>query len=215
MVGTCYLVTDHQMALNCASQSRVVSVTEGNPFGNTIQVVEASILMPPYQAMVAQIDGNMEKFSQEYLAYLSSSESVNSLIAIIGRALLQGINITLFIPKDEAQLFANILLEYIMGAFGIVVGLENRQFCMMAFTPTKVSACCYIADVISLGEFLAEVPRDLNLFTAVASKVGIDCDLYYNVPKIVEYTTMLWDQQHLNGHLLERVSPIKVSADRP
>lgn len=214
MVGTCYLVTDHNMIQNLAYQSRIVSITEGNPFGNAIQVAEASILMPPYQAMLAQIDGNMDKFVQEYTMYLASTEAVNTFIGIIGKALLNGVNITLFVPHDEAQLFINILLEYMMAAFGIVVGTESRQFDLLPYASTVINRTCYLADVITLNDFLAEVPRDLNLFSTIATKVGIDYDLFFNVYEIVNYTAMLWDQQHINGQLLEIVSPIKFAADK-
>jgi|GEM_PF-2732048 len=215
MVGTCYLVTDHNMIPNLAYQSRIVSITEGNPFGNAIQVVEASVLMPPYQAMLAQVDGDMNRFKMEYVNYLMSTDAACTLIAIIGRALLQGINITLFVPKDEAQLFIEILLEYMAGAFGIVVGTQNRPFVLLPNAQICINQCCYMADVITLSEFLAEVPRDLKLFESIAHKVGIDYDLFYDPVQLINFTAMLWDQQHLNGHLLERVSPIKFSADKP
>lgn len=215
MVGTCYLVTDHNMIPNLAYQSRIVSITEGNPFGNAIQVVEASVLMPPYQAMLAQVDGDMNRFKIEYVNYLMSTDAVRALLAIIGKALLQGVNITLFVPKDEAQLFIDILLEFMVGAFGIVVGTQNRPFALLGNASVFINQSCYICDVITLSEFLAEVPRDLKLFESIAHKVGMDYDLFYDLNYIVNYTAMLWDQQHLNGHLLERVQPIKFSADTP
>lgn len=215
MVGTCYLVTDHNMIPNLAYQSRIVSITEGNPFGNAIQVVEASVLMPPYQAMLAHVDGDMNRFKMEYMNYLISTEAVRTLVAIIGKALLQGVNITLFVPKDEAQLFVDILLEYMAGTFGIGVGTQNSHFALSGYAPILINQCCYLSDVITLSDFLAEVPRDLKLFESIAHKVGMDYDLFYDLNYIVNYTAMLWDQQHLNGHLLERVSPIKFSADKP
>ena len=215
MVGTCYLVTDHNMIPNLAYQSRIVSVTEGNPFGNDIQVVEASVLMPPYQAMLAYVDGDMARFKIEYANYLINTEAVRTLTAIIGKALLNGVNITLFIPKDEAQLFADSLLEYMLGAFGIMVGTSERQFILLGNASIFINQACYIANIITLDEFLANVPRDPALFESVAHKVGIDYDLFYDLPQIVNFTAMLWDQQHLNGHLLEIVKPIKISADKP
>ena len=215
MVGTCYLVTDHNMIPNLAYQSRIVSITEGNPFGNAIQVVEASVLMPPYQAMLAHVDGDIARFKKEYINYLASTDAATTLIAIIGRALLQGVNITLFIPKDEAQLFADTLLEFMFGAFGIVVGTEKIQFMLTGNAQLFINVGCYLADVITLEEFLSESPRDLMLFESIAHKVGIDYDLFYDLNYIVNFIAMLWDQQRLNGHLLERVQPIKFSADKP
>lgn len=215
MIGTCYLITDSNMIQQAAYNSRIVCVTEGNPFGHSLPVVEASVLMPPYQAMVAQIDGDMNKFVAEYMMYLRSTEAVNTLIAIIGRGLLTGINISIYIPADEANLFADVLLQYMADAYGIMVGTQKRQFMLMPFAYIPINTTCYMTDTITLDVFLAECPRDLNLFANIAAKVGIDYDLFYDLNGIIEYTALLWDQQHLNGKLLKRVTPIVFAADKP
>ena len=105
---------------------KLVMITENK---NILQQYEGiaipgTILLPPYGAVCAEMDNNLEAYYGIYFNHLGDYES-NSFIAAILKALYEGINICMYLPLESKELRYNIaLVEYFANTFGILIGTD-------------------------------------------------------------------------------------------
>lgn len=89
-----------------------------------------SILLPPYDAMAALLDGDPARFGAIYDEFLVTSYEANTLISIILAALYKGVHMILYVPRAEYNLgFIGNTLNYIAFSIGCFPGFgEHMQF---------------------------------------------------------------------------------------
>lgn len=153
--GTIYAVTDVELAMQCLQTSKVLYIGELNmnlPKG----FIECSVLLPPYEAVSAEIDGNIPAFEEIYRNYLTFSEQCYGMFATILIALKNGINITMYIENGDNLSHMNFLLRYIEQTFGIVVGTAERPFSFLPEFNWQTAAILYsyMDGFISEAEFI-------------------------------------------------------------
>ena len=132
MTGTIYLSTDQNFCINMATSHIIVCVSgETQSYPQFIQMVDpiiASVLIPPYEACMAQMNGDMESFNMIYRSYLSSGESFK-LLGLLLKSLYLGKNIIIYCTNDEMQMgYMQSFIQYLYDSFGICVGTQTNQF---------------------------------------------------------------------------------------
>ena len=133
---------------------KVIALTENHNFGNMI--LSGTTLLPPYEALMAEMDNDIIRFQQIYSFHLAKKENDMFICAII-RALLEGINIVIYIPKDEAELmFSNVLVQYINDVYGITILPDTCMYneTYDAILVTKL----YVYDLLTTEEFFTLYP---------------------------------------------------------
>ncbi len=158
MMGTLYLTYDLNMCIANSGVRRTVIVSEDPVANNLPNVVGGSILMPPYEAMMQLIDGNIQEFNKLYHEYLASPVP-DKMIVLLIQALEQGINLLLYLDKDAEKTFATTLMEHFFYAYGIIIGTPTNQFSYdIAYDEILVSKM-YIYGNISVEEFFVRYPQ--------------------------------------------------------
>lgn len=105
---------------------RVICLSESNDYRDIMpEAMMGSVFLPPYDSMDALLDGNMDAFSLMYSEYLFNSNEVEMMISIIMAAMYQGVNIVLFLSKQEYELgFYQIFANCVASMTGIFIGFS-------------------------------------------------------------------------------------------
>ena len=140
---------------------KVVIVDEENPFqGANNIVVMGSVLLPPYEALAAMIDGETRIFAQIYHEYLCRREP-ESFIVLLITCLYRGMNILLFIPDQEADFLQPLLYQFAL--FGIIVGSVSNVFMINPQQEPQRVILMYLYDYITADEYLKMLPINVPI----------------------------------------------------
>lgn len=91
------------------------------------RVVPATILLPPPSAIYAEIDGDSERFINEYNAYLYSEKPTEFIVTIL-KLLHDGQNAIMYIPSfNEDSVWVNQLMLNFFVRWGITIGLSKEK----------------------------------------------------------------------------------------
>lgn len=116
--------------------------------------VVSTSLVPDYQTMALQVDGNMEGFINMYIASLNSKAAVE-MLSVILVCLYKGVNILFYLPPEAAGLnFVQYLLQYIEFNFGIKTQTRTTQFMYDTNFSGKIIELLYLNNLVSPQEFL-------------------------------------------------------------
>lgn len=89
---------------------------------NNPNVVRSTCLLPPPNAIIAEIDGDHEQFVSTYRSYLCM-DVISDFISVIIQAMHLGTNFIMFIPEmSEDSVWVNELILYFMTQYGIKIG---------------------------------------------------------------------------------------------
>lgn len=92
------------------------------------EFVFATLVLPDYATMEANINGDYDSFAAKYSAQLCSTEAVMFFSTMIA-ALYMGNNIIILFPKDTGELwYSNFFLNYLMEVYGIQACTKNTNF---------------------------------------------------------------------------------------
>jgi hypothetical protein len=127
--GTIFITSDLDVVRDLSINHKIVVFGETAPTCiPTEYIIPASILLPPYEALEAEIDGNLEKYGYIYSAHLQTKEA-SEFIAVLILAVLRGANILLYITLDELELsYCNFFLAYMYNKYGIAIGTHKSPF---------------------------------------------------------------------------------------
>lgn len=175
--GSIYITTNPEMVLDLASSHTVVCISGDTAnYRDLISAsgaMVASILLPPYEASVAEVDNNMQMFKEIYFNHLSNGEAFE-YISIMLRALVDGRNILIYLTKSESEMsYIPAFIEYMFYNFGIMIGTEHNQF---QINPSYVPG---LLDTLLLQELL-DVSTYLYLYPA-----EVQIQNQYAVSKII------------------------------
>ncbi|WP_301214362.1 hypothetical protein [uncultured Clostridium sp.] len=189
LIGSLNVVTSIEMAINASYSSKVLFIGElNNNIPNTF--IPCSILLPPYNAINAEINGDIQSYTNEYTCHLGLDRNCFEMFATILVALHQGINITLFIENSELMHY-QFLLNYLQNTYGITAGTEQSMYMYnKAFDASNATILLsYMDGYISVEEYLDYINNDLNcIFQMEGIPYILDipeliiCD-YYGIPK--------------------------------
>lgn len=125
--GSITVVTDINLAMQYSQVCKIVNVGELNPY-TPKEFIEYSVLLPPYQALEAEINGDMVAYETYYGNYLSTNEACFSAIVSLIVAAYHGTNIIMYIEEGNNLSHKQFLIKYISNRFGIVLGSDSTVF---------------------------------------------------------------------------------------
>lgn len=172
--GTLYITNDMNVIRNVMTTHKIVVIGDKEENINVLSIpgtVPGSILLPPYEAAMAQLDNNVEVFGQIYYSYLSSPD-VQGFIAAILKALEYGINIVLYLSPNESQmLYSKVFMEY-MKSFGIIIGTSQNDFIYDPAADWLVCSMMYIyLNNVTEEEFFLSYPQGAPIPENVCMKL--------------------------------------------
>lgn len=149
-------------AMYSGIQYRVVKMSEDiNLNLNNIITVGGTILLPPYNIISAELDG--EDTRKLYSDHLMSKDCESYICTII-KAIKRGVNIIILIDQDMLQFtFINTLIYYIYYISGIMIYVGPS---LCSFDNTKTGLLLsklYFHSLIDYNEYMTEYPKDINL----------------------------------------------------
>lgn len=142
---------------------------------NNYGVIPASVLMPDYMCMEADINGTIQEFQSKYYAYLNTEEPRAMMITLIA-ALYHGINIVLFVPKEASGLrYPKMLLSYIQNIHGIIVESPQMNI-IFNYNPAYDlfnADCLYGYSLISPAEYLMLAGPKFDMLNKLCIDTGM------------------------------------------
>lgn len=173
----------------------------GNPNIKTIYVGEAfqpnqlpqgfipfSILLPPYEAIEAEINGDMNRYNQLYTQHLLSKDCVDA-IATIATVLWAGTNIIMYIENGDALHHMQFLIKFFITNLGLIPETPQNPF---AFDPAYSSIMVLLlygfgkVQGITPFDVLREMP-DLQTFVKLAQSPMF---IHYNIIDKILFTLL-------------------------
>jgi hypothetical protein len=109
--------------INTMPDVKIISLTEDNDLNmNPGYFISGTVLLPPIDAVIAEIDGDEQKYDMIYYNHLSSpivQEYMSTIIAF----LYKGGKLLLYFPNEEYNNTMIKLLNFIMAIYGIHIGI--------------------------------------------------------------------------------------------
>lgn len=166
LLGSIYITTDPHVVITNSITHNIICMSGDTEFINQyfsmIKYNNASILLPPYEALGAEVDGEMELFQQIYFDHLSK-QLPNELITIILRALYNGKHILLFLTPSEYEMaYMKYFRIFMQMCYGLYIGDINTQFMFDENYTEPYITTLYMNNLMSYNEYLMMMPR---LFT--------------------------------------------------
>ena len=123
------------------------------------QVILASMLLPPVEAMWAVADNDEDKFQYEYFKHLQSPEATDFFFTIIAAAYL-GKKIIFYYPDPDTDC-VKYLYNYFMRVYGIHMSFKNEVQDPFWYDPKAIPT--YLNGIYGVGaidgyEYLRQYP---------------------------------------------------------
>ena len=182
--GTIYITYDMNLCLANLGTCKTIVVADEPEQYNIPGKIGGSLLVPPYEALAAFVEGDEERFRFEYLNYLSTNITVNRFINIILQALMAGTNIIILLDREGPK-FDILLKDYFMMFFGILLGDESNQFTFdLNYIPAILNKL-YMDDDIPINNFLGLYPENIPFDPVILRKMAFD----FRIPFVNDYET--------------------------
>ena len=168
------MVTDLRVLgpeINNADFVAIAAITT-NEYPKLPNIYNVSILVPPTEILMRWADGDQFIIQAQYPQYLKTQIPDDMIVALIG--LLTKKNVVLYIPKDEFDIFGNILLNHIYFNYGIVCNTPNTRF---NFDQSKIPFLLsrfYMIDMMDANDYIAAYPANAMLPPFVINKLAED-----------------------------------------
>ena len=128
--GNILITTDKNIiyeTINMRPDIKIISLDEDNSIGLDPSVfVPGTILLPPVEAIIAEVDGNEEKYDMIYSNHLIS-DPVKEYMSSILAFLYKGGKLLLYYPGEDYNNTIIKMLFFIMVTYGIHVGIIGDQ----------------------------------------------------------------------------------------
>ena len=136
--GNILLTTDKNIimeTLHMRPDIKIISLDEDNELGlDPSVVIPGTILLPPPEAMIAEVDGDEQKYNMIYSSHLLS-EPVKEYMSSILAFLYRGGKLLLYYPDTDYNNTIKSMLFFILITYGIHIGIIND--------PNPDNASCY------------------------------------------------------------------------
>ena len=156
---------------------KVLSLDEdnSNPMLNADinpQVILASILLPPVEALWAIADNDEDKFQYEYFNHLQSPEATDFFFTILAAAYL-GAKIVFYYPDPDTEAI-RYLYNYFMKVYGIHISFNNELQDPFYYDPKAIPT--YLNGIYGVGaidgyEYLRQFPENEFIPDGLALKL--------------------------------------------
>ena len=183
---TMSVVTDLNLISNIINNTDFVSIAAiTDQYPNHPNIYNAAILIPPTELLMAWANNNPLIMQQQYPIYLQSKDPDDMIVALI--AAMTKKNIILYIPKDEFNIFGQILLNHLYYVYGITCNFMNIQFSINPVKFPFIITKFYMIDVMDPNDFLAMYPGNQILPDMVIDKLAKDLHPFNHLASFGEY----------------------------
>lgn len=138
-------------------------------------IITAGALLPPVDAIQAELNGSMFEANAIYTQYLLSEEADPFISIIVAAGILNNTPIGIMFGKDEMEMqFPKMFLDFIYKYYGIVPGLKGKlsPFIAEEMLPWDL-AKAYIMNMITYEDFMVKHPP-LPINPAAISKMAYE-----------------------------------------
>ena len=195
----------------CTGGKVIYIVEEPDPrFATHPAIVTAGALLPPIEAIQAELDGRMFEASSIYEQYLQREEA-DSYISILLAVAIKQIPVGIMFGKDENNMqFPKMLLDFVYKHYGLVIGLRDKilPYLEEAYMPFDL-AKLYNMNIIDCETFMTKHPL-LPIHDMAISKLIFELNPIVAVKDMQhykEYFEMLKNEIHSAGKYL--VDPLE------
>lgn len=173
--GEMYLTTNLNKVSQIANNDeQCVIIIFGNDiepevtFPNIDNVLKASILVPPYEAISLLLDNRMEEFESAYGMYLFSHPDAYLFLQLLLKSLLYGRKIYLVLSKNEAEMKYHYAFCKIMhDSFSLMLQDDNVPFVLSPYGLDIMTNMLYLNNILTVDEYLSFkpsfIPNDNNI----------------------------------------------------
>ena len=140
--------------------------------------IKVSVLLPPYEALSAELNRDMNTMSILYTQYLSTNPSAVSILGMMHIGLYQGTPLCICFGSEAKDLeFWKVLLDYIRKAYGIVFAeLGNiGGYIDTSYVPITLYNL-YVMKELTAAQVLVMYPSDIDftipMMNALSAEIG-------------------------------------------
>lgn len=141
--------------------NKVVVVTENKIPQILEQCPRGTILLPPYEASMFRCDNRHNEFYMAYRDHIYSKECLGFLCAMF-KAMMQGINIYLYLTRDELDMYYNCFASILFHEFGITIETDRNPFIFNNNAIPKILSMLYDFDLLSIDDMMNLYPQGLR-----------------------------------------------------
>lgn len=181
----------------------VAAITTSN-YPDLPNIYYAGVLIPPTEMLMEWADGNHLVLQNQYPQYLLTKDCDDIIVALI--AAMTQKNIILYIPKDEFDVFGQMLLYHIYYIYGITCNTPSTVF---SINPSKlpfIASKFYMMDVMEPNDYLNYYPGNYELPMFVINKLAEDLHPFNYPATFEEYADYF---NRLNRSKLDINKPLK------
>ncbi len=177
LIGNIFITTDKNIVfetMNMRPDVRIISLDEDNTLGIDPKLyISGSILLPPVEAIMAEVDGNEEKYDFIYNVHIKS-EPVKEYMSSIIAFTYKGGSLLLYYPDSEYNNTLKKMLYFILINYGIHIGIINdpkpdNQIC---YLDNRYEGLCldlmyFYTGIIDWREYLYQYPLHLPIVDSI------------------------------------------------
>lgn len=170
--GNMYITSDKNIiyeTLNMRPDVKVINLDEDNSLNidkNTI--IQGTILLPPVEAKIAEVDGNEQKYDMIYVNHLTSDKIADYMSSIMAFSYMGG-SILFYLP-DEYNNTKYKLLGFLYNLYGIHVGVINDKtqnnamyYSDINCEPMQLNMIFQNTGIMSWREYLLRYPINMEI----------------------------------------------------
>ena len=183
--GKLAITHDVNIVNNTLCNGGKVLLLSEQPSPNIMQspnIIPATILLPPYQCVMAELDGEYDIAKTIYTEYLVEKEPDMFICAIITALLDPLTNILIYVGEDEINMsFVSVLLGYLMNEYGITVTSDMNNFLYNMAYDAVILSKLYLYELIDYQFLLTMYPGPVNLPEYIIPKLIYDINPYISI----------------------------------
>lgn len=159
LAGNIFIADSVQTAMEFQSMGyRIMYIGDNQPICD--QFIPAPILLPPLDAVNADVDGNVGLFENLYYTHLRANSVAVATIDTMLVALYKGVNIALLFEGDGLS-HIDFFAKFMYMNYGIVIGTKTNDCCMDldCVNNVNITTALYIFrnGAITFHEFLSDL----------------------------------------------------------
>lgn len=181
-----WIVSENEFDQFTFTGGKVIYIADepGVKFNSHPAITTAGMLLPPIDAIQAELDGNLAVAETIYSQYLLNTEA-NIYINILLAAAIQQVPVGIMFGRDELNMqFPKMLIDFLYRNYGMVIGVANKlsPYIEVEYMPI-VLAILYMADMIDYKTFMEKHPPLPIMGNMVLSKMVMEEN-----PPVIEKT---------------------------
>lgn len=162
-------------AINDVDFMAIAAVTTDENYPHLRNIYNAGVLVPPTELLMEWADDPTPAnviLAHEYPMYLQTTDCDDMIVALI--AALTKKNVVLYIPKDEFEIYGNILLQHIYYRYGITCNFGPTPFSINQSCLPFIYSKFYMMNMLLPYDYLNLYPGNVLLPQFVINKLAED-----------------------------------------